>query len=97
MSTPSIATIATMGIDLAKNSFPIVGLNRRRAAELVTRTDRSAARAMPPCLRGGAPPAAEIRRRQDGRSARIAGTAPVRERLVRQHTGTCLLMRTQAR
>jgi hypothetical protein len=35
-----IATIATMGIDLGKNSVPIVGLNRRRAAELVTRASK---------------------------------------------------------
>src|SRR5258708_38449670 len=40
MSNKSIATIATMGIDIGKNSFHVVGLDRRRdraAAEVVTR------------------------------------------------------------
>ncbi len=34
MSNKSIATIATMGIDIGKNSFHVVGLDRRGAIVL---------------------------------------------------------------
>jgi hypothetical protein len=34
MSNKSIATIATMGIDIGKNSFHVVGLNQRGAIVL---------------------------------------------------------------
>jgi len=34
MSNKSIATIATMGIDICKNSFHVVGLDRRGAIVL---------------------------------------------------------------
>jgi transposase len=34
MSDKSIATVATMGIDLGKNSFHVVGLDGRRAIVL---------------------------------------------------------------
>jgi hypothetical protein len=96
MSNPSITTVATMGVDLGKNSFPMSALivvvwqNWSRGqieARLVPY--RPAGEALQRPL--------EIRRRQHGRSARIAGAAPVRERLVGQHTGPCLLMRTGAR
>jgi hypothetical protein len=48
MSNKSIATVATMGIDIGKNSFHVVGLGStgrdRRSAEVVARPGRSAAR-----------------------------------------------------
>ncbi len=34
MSNQSIATVATMGIDIGKNSFHVVGLDRRGAIVL---------------------------------------------------------------
>jgi hypothetical protein len=53
MSNRSIATIATMGIDLGKNSFRVVGLDGRGAIVLRHKWSRGqvAARltAMPPC------------------------------------------------
>src|SRR5260221_9444228 len=56
MSNKSIATIATMGIDIGKNSFHVVGLDRRGA--IVPRQKWSRGQievrlaAMPPCLIG---------------------------------------------
>jgi hypothetical protein len=46
MSTKSIANIATIGVDIGKNSFHVADRDTRReraVAELVTRPDRSAA------------------------------------------------------
>jgi hypothetical protein len=48
MSNKSIAPLATMGIDIGKNSFHVVGLGstrrNRAATKVVTRASRSAAR-----------------------------------------------------
>jgi hypothetical protein len=44
MSKTSNPTVATMGIDIGKNSFHIVGLGQRGAIMLRQRPDRSAAR-----------------------------------------------------
>ena len=48
MTNKSIATVVTMGIDIGKNSFDVIGLDRRRrdraAQEVVTRPGRSAVR-----------------------------------------------------
>ena len=56
MSNKSIATIATMGIDIGKNSFHVVGLDRRGAIVLRQRWSRGQVEArlasMPPCLVG---------------------------------------------
>jgi transposase len=56
MSNKSIATIATMGIDLGKNSFHVVGLDGRGAILLRQRWSRGQVEArlanMPPCLIG---------------------------------------------
>src|SRR5258707_12348757 len=129
MSDKSIATIATMGINIGKNSFHVVGLDQRGAIVLRQKWSRGQIETrlanMPPCLigmeacvgahhlsrklqahghdarlmpakyvrayskgqkkrfprrgsdcRGGAAPDDEIRCRQDGRSARLAGAAP---------------------
>ena len=56
MSNKSIAIVATMGIDIGKNSFHVVGLDRRGA--IVPRQKWSRGQiearlaAMPPCLIG---------------------------------------------
>ena len=56
MSNKSIATIATMGIDIGKNSFHVVGLDRRGAIVLRQKWSRGQIEArlanMPPCLIG---------------------------------------------
>jgi transposase len=56
MSNKSIATIATMGIDIGKNSFYVVGLDRRGAIVLRQKWSRGQVEtrlaAMPPCLIG---------------------------------------------
>src|SRR5499427_1262417 len=56
MSNTSIATIATMGIDIGKNSFHVVGLDRRDAIVLRQKWSRGQIEArlanMPPCLIG---------------------------------------------
>jgi transposase len=56
MSNKSTAAVATMGIDIGKNSFHVVGLDRRGAIVLRQKWSRGqiAARlaAMPPCLIG---------------------------------------------
>ena len=56
MSNKSNATIATMGIDIGKNSFHIVGLDRRGAIVLRQKWSRGQVEArlanMPPCLIG---------------------------------------------
>ena len=56
MSNKSIATIATMGIDIGKNSFHVVGLDRRGAIVLRQKWSRGQVEArlanMPPCLIG---------------------------------------------
>src|SRR5206468_9129414 len=56
MSNKSIATIATMGIDIGKNSFHFVGLDRRGAIVLPQKWSRGQIEArlaaMPPCLIG---------------------------------------------
>jgi transposase len=56
MSNKSIATIATMGIDLGKNSFHVIGLDRRGAIVLRQKWSRGQVEvrlaAMPPCLIG---------------------------------------------
>jgi transposase len=56
MSNKSIAIIATMGIDIGKNSFHVVGLDRRGAIVLRQKWSRGQVEArlgnMPPCLIG---------------------------------------------
>src|SRR5258707_2693365 len=56
MSNKSIATIFTMGIDIGKNSFHVVGLDRRGAIVLRQKWSRGQIEArlanMPPCLIG---------------------------------------------
>jgi len=56
MSNKSIATIATMGIDIGKNSFHVVGLDQRGAIVLRQKWSRgqieARVAAMPPCLIG---------------------------------------------
>src|SRR5260370_7966296 len=56
MSNKSIATIATMGIDIGKNSFHVVGLDQRGAIVLRQKWSRGQIEvrlaAMPPCLIG---------------------------------------------
>jgi transposase len=56
MSNKSNATIATMGIDIGKNSFHVVGLDQRGAIVLRQKWSRSQVGArlavMPPCLIG---------------------------------------------
>jgi transposase len=56
MSNKSITTIATMGIDIGKNSFHVVGLDRRGAIVLRQKWSRGQIEArianMPPCLIG---------------------------------------------
>jgi transposase len=56
MSNKSIATIVTMGIDIGKNSFHVVGLDRRRAIVLRQKWSRGQIEARlaatPPCLIG---------------------------------------------
>ena len=55
-SNKSIATIATMGIDIGKNSFHVVGLDRRGAIVLRQKWSRGQIEArlaaMPACLIG---------------------------------------------
>jgi transposase len=54
MSNKSIATIATMGIDIGKSSFHVVGLDQRGAIVLRQKWSRghieTPLAAMPPCL-----------------------------------------------
>src|SRR5262245_32035223 len=56
MSNQSIATIATLGIDIGMNSFHVVGLDRRGAIVLRQKWSRGQVEvrlaAMPPCLIG---------------------------------------------
>src|SRR5260221_6540873 len=56
MSNKSIATMATMGIDIGKNSFHVVGLDQRGAIVLRQKWSRGQIEArpanMPPCLIG---------------------------------------------
>src|ERR1700740_2841615 len=56
MSNKSNATVATMGIDIGKNSFHVVGLDRRGAIGVRQRWTRSQIGArlanVPPCLIG---------------------------------------------
>ena len=56
MSNKSTAIVATMGIDIGKNSFHVVGLDRRGAIVLRQKWSRSQVEArlanMPPCLIG---------------------------------------------
>ena len=56
MSNISSLTVATMGIDIGKNAFHIVGLDRRGAIVLRQRWSRGQVEArlanMPPCLIG---------------------------------------------
>ena len=56
MSNKSTGTVATMGIDIGKNSFHVVGLDRRGAIVLRQKGSRSQVEArlaaMPPCLVG---------------------------------------------
>ena len=56
MTNKSIATVATMGIDIGKNSFHVVGLDRRGAIVLRQKWSRGQIEArlanMPPCLIG---------------------------------------------
>jgi hypothetical protein len=49
MSNKSIATVATMGIDIVKNSFHVVGLDQRGAAYC----GRSGAKSLPRSRRRG--------------------------------------------
>jgi transposase len=54
MSNKSDSTVATMGIDIGKNSFHVVGLDRRGAIVLLQKWSRGQVEArlanMPPCL-----------------------------------------------
>jgi transposase len=56
MSDKSNATVATMGIDIGKNSFHVVGLDQRGAIVLRQKWSRGQIEArlanMPPCLIG---------------------------------------------
>src|ERR1700726_4764845 len=56
MSNRSTAIVATMGIDIGKNSFHVIGLDRRGAIVLRQKWSRSQVEArlanMPPCLVG---------------------------------------------
>ena len=56
MSNKSNATIATMGIDIGKNSFHVVGLDQRGAIVLRQKWSRGQIEArlsnLPPCLIG---------------------------------------------
>jgi hypothetical protein len=56
MSNKSIATVATMGIDMGKNSFHVVGLDRRGAIVMRQKWSRGQIEArlanIPPCLIG---------------------------------------------
>jgi hypothetical protein len=56
MSNKSIATVATMGIDIGKNSFHVVGLDQRGAIVLRQKWSRGQIEArlanIPPCLIG---------------------------------------------
>src|SRR5262249_13905543 len=56
MANKSIATIGTMGIDIGKNSFHVVGLDRRGAIVLRQKWSRGQIEArianIPPCLIG---------------------------------------------
>src|SRR5215813_6273522 len=56
MSNKSTATVATMGIDIGKNSFHVVGLDQRGAIVLRQKWSRNQIEArlaaMPPCLVG---------------------------------------------
>ena len=56
MSNKSSLTVATMGIDIGKNAFHVVGLDRRGAIVLRQRWSRGQVEArlanMPPCLIG---------------------------------------------
>jgi hypothetical protein len=56
MSNKSTATIATMGIDIGKNSFHVIGLDERGAIVLRQKWSRGQMEArlanMPPCLIG---------------------------------------------
>src|SRR5215467_11448411 len=52
MSNKSNATIATMGIDIGKNSFHVVGLDRRGAIVLRQKWSRGEIEATSPCLIG---------------------------------------------
>jgi transposase len=56
MSNKSTATVATMGIDIGKNSFHVVGLDRRGAIVLRQKWSRAQVEArlanIPPCLIG---------------------------------------------
>jgi transposase len=56
MSNKSTATVATMGIDIGKNSFHVVGLDQRGAIMLRQKWSRGQIEArlaaMPPCLIG---------------------------------------------
>jgi transposase len=56
MSNKSIANIATMGIDIGKNSFHVIGLDRRGAIVVRQKWSRGQVEArlanMPPCLIG---------------------------------------------
>ena len=56
MTRPSTAAVATLGIDIGKNVFHLIGLNERGAITLRQRLSRRQLEArltnMPPCLVG---------------------------------------------
>ena len=56
MSNKSIATVATMGIDIGKNSFHVIGFDQRGAIVLRQKWSRGQVEArlaaIPPCLIG---------------------------------------------
>jgi transposase len=56
MTHPSTAAVATLGIDIGKNIFHLIGLNQRGAITLRQRLSRRQLEArlttMPPCLVG---------------------------------------------
>jgi hypothetical protein len=94
MSNKSIATIATIGIDIGKNSFHVVGFDQRGAIVLRQKWSRGQIEArlpnIPPCLIGteacvGARPLFQPRLRETCDVPRLlwmAARSPRRLRLV---------------
>jgi transposase len=96
MSKTSNPTVATMGTDIGKNSFHVVGLDQRGAIMLPQRRSRGQIEArlpnMPPCLIGMEACACAHRLSSKlqslGHDARVTQMAPFE---------ACPLMRTHAR
>ena len=81
MSNKSNSPVATMGIDIGKNAFHVVGLDRRGAIVLRQRWSRCQVEArlanMPPCLIGieACVGAHHLSRRLQGRRTIAGGSA----------------------